>query len=73
MAEKKKKSHVFGSFRHSTNLSAAASAPTMKVSYKEGNALVELEVLVLDTSLVDLDALDGDDALLWRQEPCRCR
>ena len=34
-----------------------------------GHALIPLEVLVLDTSLVDLDTLDGDDALLRREEP----
>ena len=33
------------------------------------DALLDLEMLVLDARLVDLDALDGDDALLRGQEP----
>ena len=72
MAEKKKKSQVLGSMRHSLNLSPHACQPLLGSAGREYE-LVELEVLVLDTRLVDLDALDGDDALLGRQEPRRRR
>ena len=34
-----------------------------------GNVLVYFEVLVLDPSLVHLDALDRNNALLGREEP----
>ena len=77
MAEKKKKSHVFGSFKHSTNLetrplSATGTRSTsLAIIIRRGgrHVLVELEVLVLDASLVDLDALNRDDTLLGREEP----
>lgn len=39
----------------------------------ERHVLLNLEVLVLDTCLVHLDALDGDDALSGREEIGVCR
>lgn len=36
------------------------------------HALFELEVLVLHTGLVHLDAFDSDDALLWGEEVGVC-
>ena len=38
-----------------------------------GDVLLGLEVLVLDTGLVSLDALHGDGAFLGGEEPCVCR
>ena len=73
MAAKKKKSHVFGSFRHSTNLSRPASRqqPVRHLCqfHLVGHALLDFEVFVLDPGLVHLDALDRNNALLGREEP----
>lgn len=63
MAEIKKNSQVFGSFKHSTNLTPQ-SAKEYGQDKKVQNALVEFEALILHTSLVDLDPLNCDDALL---------
>ena len=84
IAEKRKKSHVFGSWRHSLNLSRRNAHPPCQSlaahflsrerclkRFRERGcyALLALPVLVPDTGLVDPDTLDGDNALLGGEEP----
>ena len=54
------------------NLAAPrGSEPVQQSSRRVTNSsLFFLEVLVLNASLVHFDALDGDDTLLGREEPC---
>ena len=87
MAAKKKKSHVFGSFRHSTNLGTPRHGRSVSCTLTlaswladggnlhspNGNVLVYFEVLVLDACLVDFDALDRNDTFFWSKEPRRSR
>ena len=47
------------------------SEPVQQSSRRVTNSsLFFLEVLVLHASLIHFDALDGDDTLLGREEPC---
>ena len=72
MADMKKNSHVFGSSRHSLSLRKQLDDVQL-CSGECRHALLKLEVLVLNTGLIDLDTLNGDNTLPWGQEPGRGR